>query len=502
MNNQQQTLTNESALHKYFHMIPNMADEDLTLYEYRLYGHYIRICGGGNTCTEGVRATAKVTQMGYEKVIDARTSLAQKGFIRTNVPNAVAARKGKTVHVTLIDRWEDNIHRYAKGVSNSEQGVSENEQVAGEGVSDSERINNKRINNNTQDLKTPPYPPEGGNASADEKEPFVSSPNKNDETADSESKSGEVDPPTPSASKESTDTANQNPYPSSAAPFPVGDWIGKRVSLTSVPRLAAPGGIIQCGATGTVVVNEFVDEVKSGFIKVMWDCLPPENNCYIVAYETLELVGEAHQDDAANFAPEVVQSPAQKLTPPLKKERKQVKSPKLTKARREAAAFKVEWEVHHVWVVELMKSMGLDVEFTRPEDKTMTVKKDYLAAAKELFFARFKVGDIPNIGAFMHEETKHWSKGVKPSLKTFLTKADEWRSKQSAPTTRDVNGRVTLPESYSFDALTPEQQEESRRQEAELTAQLPSLEELRELWCVTEPKAKPQSTQPISTPVT
>ena len=56
-------VTNEAPPGKYFTMLLNMADDDLDPFEYRLLGHYIRVCGAGKdgSCFETTRTTAQKT---------------------------------------------------------------------------------------------------------------------------------------------------------------------------------------------------------------------------------------------------------------------------------------------------------------------------------------------------------------------------------------------------------------------------------------------------------
>lgn len=89
---------------KYFHMMLNMADDDLDVYEYRLLGHYIRV---GETF-EGTRTTAKKTKMSLGKVVSTRNALEQKGYIRMDKPETQA----DTVKVHIVDRMRENIERY------------------------------------------------------------------------------------------------------------------------------------------------------------------------------------------------------------------------------------------------------------------------------------------------------------------------------------------------------------------------------------------------------
>lgn len=116
-----QSIKDDGREHKYFHILPNMADDDLDPYQYRLYGHYKRKCGDNGTCEDSVRQTAKATQMSDKKVQSARDQLAEMGYIKVEKPTAQQARKGQTVHITLLDMWQQNVYRYAKAVVNLPQ---------------------------------------------------------------------------------------------------------------------------------------------------------------------------------------------------------------------------------------------------------------------------------------------------------------------------------------------------------------------------------------------
>jgi hypothetical protein len=93
---------------KYFHVMLNMADDDLGPFEYRLLGHYIRVCGAESDgiCFQSVRNIAQATQMSIPKVIEARKTLQAAGWIR------VVEQSNKSHRITVVDRMEENIKRY------------------------------------------------------------------------------------------------------------------------------------------------------------------------------------------------------------------------------------------------------------------------------------------------------------------------------------------------------------------------------------------------------
>lgn len=106
---------------KYFHLMVNMADDDLDPYQYRLYGHYKRVCGESRdgACWESTRTTATKCRMSVGKVTSTRRELVEMGFIQIT-----AGAKDQTLAVTLKDMMGANIKRYQKS-TNAEIGVHE-----------------------------------------------------------------------------------------------------------------------------------------------------------------------------------------------------------------------------------------------------------------------------------------------------------------------------------------------------------------------------------------
>lgn len=88
--------------------IPNMADDDLGPYEYRLYAHYKRVCGDLGECWESVRTTADKTQMSVGKVSSVRRWLVDEGWLEE-------FENGKlTLGIRVVDRWDENLSRYQR----------------------------------------------------------------------------------------------------------------------------------------------------------------------------------------------------------------------------------------------------------------------------------------------------------------------------------------------------------------------------------------------------
>lgn len=90
---------------RYFYTMLNLSDDsDLTVYEYRLLGHYCRV----GDCWETVRTTADRTGMSPASVTRARRGLETKGWVEV-IPHH---DHGDSLLVKVLDRWADNIERY------------------------------------------------------------------------------------------------------------------------------------------------------------------------------------------------------------------------------------------------------------------------------------------------------------------------------------------------------------------------------------------------------
>ena len=106
-----QHITGETG-HKYFHMMLNMADDDLNCHEYRLLGHYLRWAGHGGMREEGIRQTAKVCHMGQAALRKARQQLVEKGYLKVSSPTLEQTKEGKPTQIIVVDRWSENVDRY------------------------------------------------------------------------------------------------------------------------------------------------------------------------------------------------------------------------------------------------------------------------------------------------------------------------------------------------------------------------------------------------------
>lgn len=113
---------NEAPSHKYFTQMLNIAEDDLDPFQYRLLAHYVRWTGHGGESDESIRATAKATKMSANKVRLTLEELETLKYIAVKRPTPQEARNGKTIHITILDRWMDNISRY-QAVSEKTQPV-------------------------------------------------------------------------------------------------------------------------------------------------------------------------------------------------------------------------------------------------------------------------------------------------------------------------------------------------------------------------------------------
>lgn len=96
-------------------ILPNMADDDLNIYEFRLLGHYTRVCGqGGGRCWQGIKTIHEKTGMSLGMITKTRKSLEAKGYIVVSVPDGKSRNRGASICVTIVDKWEENSQRYCK----------------------------------------------------------------------------------------------------------------------------------------------------------------------------------------------------------------------------------------------------------------------------------------------------------------------------------------------------------------------------------------------------
>lgn len=113
-------IVNEAPSHKYFTQMLNIAEDDLDPFQYRLLAHYVRWSGHGNECDESLRQAASTTKMSVSKVSSSLAELETLNYLKVDRPTQEEARNGKMIHITILDRWADNIQRYQeKSVSKS-----------------------------------------------------------------------------------------------------------------------------------------------------------------------------------------------------------------------------------------------------------------------------------------------------------------------------------------------------------------------------------------------
>ena len=137
MSDQNQRIYDQQDLRKYYAQVVHMADDDLDLYEYRLYGHYKRVCGqGGGVCDETEKTTWTHCGMSRTGFRAARQGLVDKGYIHIvaeGSPNLPGVKGTPTV-IACTDLWANNFVRYAQpdqiarmeGLLKKGNGISEN----------------------------------------------------------------------------------------------------------------------------------------------------------------------------------------------------------------------------------------------------------------------------------------------------------------------------------------------------------------------------------------
>lgn len=103
---------------RFIHTLPNMADDELDPYQYRLLGHYERRANHTGEIDEGIRDTADACHMSVNKARAARAELAALGYLVLTEPTREEQQRGVATHVQLVDRAAENEARYACSVSN------------------------------------------------------------------------------------------------------------------------------------------------------------------------------------------------------------------------------------------------------------------------------------------------------------------------------------------------------------------------------------------------
>jgi hypothetical protein len=107
-------LTDDGDLRKYRTELPNLVDDiGLSVYAFRLYAHFKRVCGSSNgVCFQGSSTIAKHCKMSVGKVSESKVELVKAGLI-TIEPGDV--KKSQADRVYILDVWAENMKRYSKG---------------------------------------------------------------------------------------------------------------------------------------------------------------------------------------------------------------------------------------------------------------------------------------------------------------------------------------------------------------------------------------------------
>ena len=151
-----QHVKDDGDLRKYRTELPNMADDELDPYQYRLYAHYKRVCGAnGGTCWEGRAKTADTCKMSEGMVTKTRAWLANNGWIHLERGD----NQNDTYNITIIDRWSENMTRYSDRSScgdDRSHGVTTGRHVV---TQRSNSFKNKPIKKNNREATPPPAAP-------------------------------------------------------------------------------------------------------------------------------------------------------------------------------------------------------------------------------------------------------------------------------------------------------------------------------------------------------
>ncbi len=145
-----QRVREETPDQAYFAIIPHIVDELLGPYEYRLYGHYRRVCGEGSRgrCYEKTATTAEKTGMSVGKIAQARRILEGLGMIRIH-----QRKVGNLVRtdVTLLDLWPVNMKYFT--VQDMNDGVQRSPHERYRSLSEHYRSSHERYRSPHERLK-------------------------------------------------------------------------------------------------------------------------------------------------------------------------------------------------------------------------------------------------------------------------------------------------------------------------------------------------------------
>ena len=118
--------------HAYFCMMPNMLDDLLDPYQYRLYAHYKRVCGESGACWQSTETTAKACRMSTGKVSQVKRELHEMGLIR--VEERKRKHGGLPYHyIVIMDIWKENFVHCATPSSPYERPSSPGEYASSPG---------------------------------------------------------------------------------------------------------------------------------------------------------------------------------------------------------------------------------------------------------------------------------------------------------------------------------------------------------------------------------
>jgi hypothetical protein len=120
---QDNCLQDKSNDHSYFSMTPNMLDDLLDPYQYRLYGHIKRVCGESGKCWQSTRTMAKKCKMSVGKVSESKKRLKEMGLIA--IEECKRPNGGLPYHsITIVDIWQRNIEWCATRASSPDEQAS------------------------------------------------------------------------------------------------------------------------------------------------------------------------------------------------------------------------------------------------------------------------------------------------------------------------------------------------------------------------------------------
>ena len=94
--------------HAYFSMMPNMLDDMLDPYQYRLYAHIKRVCGERGMCWQSTETMAEQCRMSTGKVSEVKQELCKMGLI-TITEKKRHSGGSPYHHINIVDIWQRNM---------------------------------------------------------------------------------------------------------------------------------------------------------------------------------------------------------------------------------------------------------------------------------------------------------------------------------------------------------------------------------------------------------